>query len=106
MAADAERRMSALARVTGVEHLGARVLRITFSDGLVRDLDFAGQLPGVLGTVDCDPVFASVTVDPIARTVCWPNGIDLDPDVLHGDQSASSAIGPRLVKEFRLQQTA
>jgi hypothetical protein len=29
--------------------------------------------------------FASVAVDPVAGTVAWPNGIDLDPDTLHGD---------------------
>src|SRR5690606_269303 len=36
------------ARVTDVEHLGGRVLRVVFADGLVRELDFEGALPGVL----------------------------------------------------------
>ena len=27
--------------------------------------------------------FARVTLDPDLETVCWPNGIDLCPDVLH-----------------------
>lgn len=43
--------MTALVRVAAVEHLGARLLRITFSDGLVRELDFANTLPGVLATI-------------------------------------------------------
>ena len=79
--------MSTLVRVTDVEHLGGRLLRVMFSDGLVRELDFADQLPGVLASIDNDASFAAVTVDPIAGTASWPNGIDLDPDVLHGDHS-------------------
>ena len=60
--------MTALARVTAVEHLGARLLRVTFSDGLVRELDFADALPGVLATIDDDAAFAEVTVDSVAGT--------------------------------------
>ena len=97
--------MSTLARVTDVEHLGARTLRVTFSDGLVRELDFASRLPGVLATIDDNVNFAKATVDSVAGTVCWPNGIDLDPDVLHGDQPSASSVQPRLLREYRLQQT-
>ena len=97
--------MTALARVTTVEHLGARLLRVTFSDGLVRELDFADALPGVLATIDDDAAFAEVTVDSVAGTICWPNGIDLDPDVLHGDHASASVVQPHVVREYRLQQT-
>jgi len=96
----------ALPRVTDVKHLGGRALRVTFSDGLVRELDFAGELPGVLATIDDDETFADATVDSVAGTLCWPNDIDLDPDVLHGDQASASAVQPRLLREYRLQQTA
>ena len=90
--------MTALARAAAVEHLGARLLRVTFSDGLVRELDFADALPGVLATIDDDEVFAGVTVDAVAGTISWSNGIDLDPDVLHGDDASASAIQqPRVV---------
>jgi hypothetical protein len=98
--------MTALARVTAVEHLGARLLRVTFSDGLVRELDFADALPDVLATIDGDEVFAGVAVDAVAGTISWPNGIDLDPDVLHGDDAPASAIQPRVAREYRLQQTS
>jgi len=81
------------------------MLRVTFSDGLIRELDFSGELPGVLATIDDDEVFAEVSVDSVAGTVCWSNGIDLDPDVLHGDQNSAAAIHPRLLREYRLQQT-
>ena len=96
--------MGTLARVTDVEHLGGRTLRVAFSDGLVRELDFAGKLPGLLAMIDDDVVFAEATVDPTAGTVCWLAGVDLDPDVLHGDAATASAVQPRLVREYRLQQ--
>jgi hypothetical protein len=36
-----------------------------------------------------DPAyFGQVRVDPELGTVVWPNGYDLDPDVLHGDHEA------------------
>jgi hypothetical protein len=88
------------ARVTEVEHLGRRVLRVVFADGLVRELDFAGVLPGVLSLVDDDDVFPTVRVDPVARTVQWPVGVDLDPDVLHGDQRPATGPGPKVLREY------
>ena len=97
--------MRTLARVTDVEPLGGRSLRVTFSDGLVRELDFASRLPGVLASIDDEASFAEVTVDSVAGTACWPNGIDLDPDVLHGDHASNTAVQPRLLREYRLQQT-
>ena len=99
--------MTAFARVTAVEHLGARLLRITFSDGLVRELDFADALPGVLATIDDDDdVFAGVAVDAVAGTISWSTGIDLDPDVLHGDDASASVVQPHVLREYRLQQTS
>lgn len=97
--------MSVLARVTDVECLGKREIRVTFSDGLVRELDFAGALTGLLAIIDDDATFAEVSVDSVAGTVCWANGIDLDPDVLHGDDTSASAIQPSLIREYRMQQT-
>ncbi len=88
------------ARVTDVEHLGGRVLRVVFADGLVRELDFGGALPGVLSVIDDDDVFSTVTVDPVARTLSWPEGVDFDPDVLHGDAYSATGVGPKLVREY------
>lgn len=100
-----DRPMSRPARVTSVEHLGGRVLRLVFTDGLVRELDLADALPGVLVAVDDDEVFATADVDPVAGTLAWPSGADLDPDVLHGDHEAASSVRPRLLSEYRLQST-
>lgn len=91
-------------RVTDVEHLGARVLRVTFSDGLVRELDIAHALLGILSSVDSDEVFAQVSIDSVARTVCWPIGVDLDPDVLHGDAQVANGVAPQLIRSCQLEQ--
>ncbi len=97
--------MSLLVRVTTVQHLGGRLLRVTFTDGLVRELDFTDALIGVLSSLDAPDRFSAASVDTVAGTVCWPGGIDLDPDVLHGDFEASSRVRPRLVREYRLRRT-
>lgn len=73
--------------VTAVEVPRPHVMRVTFDDGLVRELEFrAGGNGGtVFAPLDDSEFFAQVTVDPLSRTVVWPNGVDLDPAVLHGD---------------------
>ncbi len=90
-------------RVIDVEYLGGRVLKITFSDHLVRELDFTGTLDGVLASIDNDTVFGQVSVDPFGKTLTWPTGVDLDPDVLAGDQPPASGDGPRVQAEYRLE---
>jgi hypothetical protein len=75
-----------LPRVTSVEPLDGFRLRLTFSDGLVREVDLSGDLWGSMAEPLQDPgYFRQVRVDPELGTVVWPNGFDLDPDVLHGD---------------------
>jgi Protein of unknown function (DUF2442) len=75
-----------LPRVTSVEPLDDFRLRLAFTDGLVREVDLSHELWGPLAEPLRDPdCFARVRVDPELGTVVWPNGYDLDPDVLHGD---------------------
>lgn len=98
--------MSRPARVVGVEHLGELRLRLTFSDGLVRELDFDGVLAGGVFEPLRDPAqFAQVSVDTVAGTIAWPNGVDLDPDVLHGDHAPASGRAPVVLKEYHLGLT-
>lgn len=96
--------MARPARVVDVVHLGDRRLRVTFSDGLVRELDFEGALEGdVFAPLASIEAFAAAAVDDVAGTVCWPGGIDLDPDVLHGDYPPASGHAPIVVSEYRLR---
>jgi hypothetical protein len=98
--------MARPARVVGVDHLGGHRLRLTFSDSVVRELDFADALRGgVFAPLEDEQVFAQVSIDPVAGTICWPNGVDLDPDVLHGDFEPESGPAPQLLREYRLRPT-
>jgi len=96
-----------LARVAQAEPIGGFAVRLTFTDGVVRELDLEPMLTnGVLAALRDPQVFAGVEVDSAAGTVCWPNGVDLDPDVLHGDHEPAIGPGPRLLNEYRLRPTA
>jgi hypothetical protein len=95
-----------LVRVRQVAVIGPRVLRVVFSDELVRELDFAPCEEGLFASLSDDAVFGAVVVDPVSGTISFPGGIDFDPDVLHGDAPAASpAQQPVLVRQYQLQHT-
>lgn len=94
------------ARVVSVDHLGGFRLRVTFTDELVRELDFEGVLTGgVFVDLEDEDTFAQVAVDEVAGTICWPNGVDLDPDVLHGDFEPATGKAPKVLREYHLRPT-
>jgi hypothetical protein len=79
----------ALPRITSVEPLEDFRLRLAFTDGLVREVDLSDDLWGQMAEPLQDPdYFRQVRVDTELGTIVWPNGYDLDPDVLHGDHRA------------------
>ena len=57
----------------------------TFTDESKRVIDLDVYLNGpVFEPIRSDPeLFRSVRVDEEAGTIVWPNGADLDPDVLY-----------------------
>ena len=75
------------ARIRTVEPLGGFILRLGFDDGAVREIDLEGELWGpVFEPLLHNPqLFRQVRVDDQLGTIVWPNGADLDPDVLRGD---------------------
>jgi hypothetical protein len=80
-------------RITAVESLEGHNLRLTFNDGLVRDVDLTPLLQGPLGEPLRDPeYFRQVRVDDEARTIVWPNGLDPDPDMLHDNYQAATPV--------------
>ena len=71
--------------VVKVEAIGEYRLHLKFEDGVTGEIDFAAIVPfeGVFAPLRDPNLFSAVEVDPELGTVCWPNGADLDPDVLY-----------------------
>jgi hypothetical protein len=65
--------------------LGQHRLFLRFEDGVQGEVDIAGmvQFTGVFAPLADPAFFARVTADPETGTITWPNGADLDPDVLY-----------------------
>ena len=81
--------------VVGVAVIRPHVMRLLFDDGVVRDVQYVpGEARGsLLEPLDDPEYFAQVRVDADVRTVVWPNGLDLAPEVLHGDYEAEHDLG-------------
>ena len=71
-------------RIRTARPLEGHKLELGLSDGRTHVVDVAPLLRGpMLEPVRRDPqLFRSVRVDETLGTVVWPNGADLDPDVL------------------------
>ena len=73
-------------RVTGVEVRGHFVVALTFADGTQGIVDLGPSMRGhgnLYAALQDPEYFAQVRVDPEWGTIVWPNGVDLDPDVLY-----------------------
>lgn len=78
-------RYSGLVRIRKVEHVRDYLVRLTFTDGTVAEVDLELLIWGpVFEPHRSDPeFFRQVYVDEVAGTIAWPNETDLDPDVLY-----------------------
>ncbi len=75
-------------RITNVRYIEEYRLLITFADGLEAELDFRDQIMGrggVFAALEESEFFRRVSVDPEAKTLVWPNGVDFCPDVLYSE---------------------
>jgi hypothetical protein len=58
-------------------------VRVLFNDGAQQVIDFEPVLHGEMwGPLRDLMLFNQVAIDPIARTLTWPNGADFDPETL------------------------
>ncbi|MCI0441082.1 MAG: DUF2442 domain-containing protein [Chloroflexi bacterium] len=60
-------------------------LHLRFEDGVEGEVDVAEMVrfEGVFAPLRNRSEFLRVSVNSESGTICWPNGADLDPDVLY-----------------------
>ncbi len=78
--------MVQLIRVQSVAPLDEQIVRVVFTNGEQRDIDLTTYIAigPIFELVRNDPTFfRSVCVE--GGTIAWPNGADIDPDVLYYD---------------------
>ena len=79
------KRLGPLVRVINAQPIRRFVVRVSFADGTVKEIDLAPFLHG--------PMFEALRNDPAlframriaGNTIAWENGADIDPDVLYYD---------------------
>jgi hypothetical protein len=74
--------------VTAAELVQGYQIRLSFSDGATGIVDFKDRIVGrggVFAELESPAGFAAFSIDPEARTLCWPNGVDFCSEfqVLH-----------------------
>ncbi len=83
--------------IVEVQPRGEYRLHLRFEDGVEGELDISQLIPfeGVFARLQDPKEFSKVRVNPELGTIEWPNGADLDPDVLYskitGQEISSSA---------------
>ena len=73
-----------MVRIRSVRPLEGFTVELTLTDGSMRVVDLDPYLRGpVFEPLRRDPsVFRAVRIDEELGTIVWPNGADVDPDVL------------------------
>lgn len=71
--------------IVAAHALNGHWLFLRFEDGVEGTIDLAPHLgfEGMFAPLRDPAYFAQVQVDSDLGTVVWPNGVDLDPDVLY-----------------------
>jgi Protein of unknown function (DUF2442) len=100
----APREMSELIKIDGVQPLEGHWLRLTFSDGAVKDVDIGALLRrgGIFAPIrKRRELFDQERVNPETHTIEWSGEVDLDPEVLYGpfEPASGAKITRRTVRE-------
>ena len=70
--------------VDAVRYVRDYVIEIRFDNGTGRTVDVEPLLTGpVFEPLKDHAQFCRLTIDPISKTIVWPNGADLAPEALY-----------------------
>ena len=86
-------------RIAEARYAGDYRIWLRFADGSEGEIDLESELWGpMFEPLRADPeLFRQVRVDKELGTIVWPNGADMDPDVLHGDfEPAAPTTSPQI----------
>lgn len=84
-------------RIMSAVPLELCVIRVAFADGETRDVHIAPLLDGpVFAALRDRNEFRCVGVDTQTGAVAWPNGADLDSDVIYGIAPAAGDPAARV----------
>jgi hypothetical protein len=87
--------------IANVEVLRPYVIRVRFDDASEQTIDLElvleGELYGPLRDIE---LVHAATLDPVARTLVWPNGADSDSATLHDWPRYADAFAAR-AREWR-----
>jgi hypothetical protein len=76
-------------RVISAEYIRNYLLRLRFSDGSEKTVDFAKWLSGeVFRPLASKRAFRKFFI--AGGTVCWPNGADIAPETLHASKDVTT----------------
>jgi hypothetical protein len=85
--------------IVEVKPLDGYRLLLRFEDGAEGEVDVAKMIrfEGVFAPLRDIAQFQKVRVNQETGTICWPNGADLDPDVLY------SCVTGEAIPEFKVE---
>ncbi|QDV22228.1 DUF2442 domain-containing protein [Aureliella helgolandensis] len=76
------------------ELAGPSSLSVRFNDGCSATVDLRPLLTGPVFLPLLDPTaFAKFALDPVCKTVCWPNGADLAPEAIRSLIQVEQEVG-------------
>ena len=82
--------MAILPTVVRAEHRGEHRIRLTFSDGSEKTVDFRAWLKGpIIEPLKDVAYFSRFFID--GGTVVWPNGADIAPETLYDARAVNEA---------------
>ena len=83
--------------IASVVALEPYVIRVTFEDGEVRDVDIEPILDGpVFGPLRDPAKFAEAHLHPEHGVPAWPGDVDLDKEVIYGLYPAAGSPSARI----------